>query len=86
MKKRLRKRYGRGARRKHEPKSKTTHKLEFAGYKFTSGPGGTVIHRTFITRAPGDYGADPLGDGTFRMVPSGDIVSLEERNRRLERK
>ena len=31
----------------------------------------------------GDYGADPVGDGTFRMVPSGDIVSYEERIRRL---
>ena len=30
-----------------------------------------------------DFGADPLEDGTFRMVPSGDIVSLDERNRRL---
>ncbi len=30
-----------------------------------------------------DYGSDPIGDGTFRMIPSGDIVSLEERNRRL---
>lgn len=30
-----------------------------------------------------DYGSDPLPDGTFRMVPSGDIVCLEERNRRL---
>jgi len=33
---------------------------------------------------PGDYGADPIGDGTFRMVPSGDVVDFEERNRRLE--
>lgn len=33
-----------------------------------------------------DYGADPLGDGTFRMVPSGDIVSREERDKRLTRK
>ena len=32
-----------------------------------------------------DYGADPIGDGTFRMVPSGDIVSFEERNNRLKR-
>jgi hypothetical protein len=32
---------------------------------------------------PKDYGSDPLGDGTFRMVPSGDIVSLAERNKRL---
>ena len=30
-----------------------------------------------------DYGADPLGDGTFRMVPSGDIVDFAERNKRL---
>lgn len=33
--------------------------------------------------AVGDYGADPLGDGTFRMVPSGDVVDFAERNRRL---
>lgn len=35
-----------------------------------------------------DYGSDPLGEinGVFkwRMVPSGDIVELEERNRRLK--
>jgi len=34
-----------------------------------------------------DYGSDPLGeiDGVFKwkMIPSGDIVELEERNRRL---
>lgn len=30
-----------------------------------------------------DYGADPLGNGMFRMVPSGDVVDLAERNRRL---
>ena len=36
------------------------------------------------THSPGDYGSDPLGDGTFRMVPSGDVVDLAERNRRLE--
>jgi len=38
------------------------------------------------TTKPGqDYGADPVGDGTFRMVPSGDIVDFAERNRRLSR-
>lgn len=42
--------------------------------------------RTIDTLAPGDYGADPIGDGTFRMVPSGDVVNFEERNRRLARK
>ncbi len=30
-----------------------------------------------------DSGADPVGDGTFKMYPSGDIVNYEERNRRL---
>lgn len=30
-----------------------------------------------------DYGADPLGNGQFKMVPSGDIVNWEERERRL---
>ncbi|MFL6600786.1 MAG: hypothetical protein ACJ8R9_05590 [Steroidobacteraceae bacterium] len=32
-----------------------------------------------------DYGANPMRDGTFQMVPSGDIVDLAERNRRLQR-
>lgn len=62
------------------------HALEFAGYRFTSGSDGTVIEReTVAVGASGDYGADPLGDGTFRMVPSGDIVGHDERNRRLAR-
>lgn len=39
--------------------------------------------RRIDTRRPGDYGADPVGDGTFRMIPSGDIASLDERNERL---
>ena len=43
----------------------------------------TPIRHAIDTTRPGDYGADPVGDGTFRMVPSGDIVTLEERNRRL---
>lgn len=30
-----------------------------------------------------DYGSDPLGNGKFRMIPSGDIVDSDERNRRL---
>ena len=54
---------------------------------------GYVLDRATLTpkreyidvTAPGDYGADPLGDGTFRMNPSGDIVDLAERDRRLER-
>lgn len=33
-----------------------------------------------------DYGADPLGGGKFRMVPSGDIVDAKERDKRLQKK
>lgn len=37
-----------------------------------------------IVTVPGkDYGADPVGDGTFRMVPSGDVVDYAERCKRL---
>ena len=32
-----------------------------------------------------DYGCDPIGNGKFKMVPSGDIVDFQERNKRLER-
>jgi hypothetical protein len=45
----------------------------------------TPIRQTIDTRAAGDYGADPVGDGTFRMVPSGDVVDFAERTRRLQR-
>ena len=44
---------------------------------------GGSLDRVVNTKRNGDYGADPLGDGKFRMVPSGDIVDFEERNRRL---
>jgi ribonuclease HII len=30
-----------------------------------------------------DYGADPMGDGKFKMCPSGDIVTKEERDKRM---
>lgn len=43
----------------------------------------TSSRETIDTSKQGDYGADPIGDGTFRMVPSGDIVNLAERNQRL---
>ena len=31
-----------------------------------------------------DYGCDPLGDGKFKMVPSGDIVDYDEKCKRLK--
>lgn len=30
-----------------------------------------------------DYGSDPIGEGKFKMVPSGDIVTREERDKRM---
>lgn len=48
--------------------------------------GAVSIHNT-IYRGMGDYmkdfGCDPVGDGTFKMVPSGDIVDVNEKNKRL---
>jgi len=46
----------------------------------------TPLRSRIDTERSGDYGADPIGDGsTFRMVPSGDIVDYAERCRRLKR-
>lgn len=48
----------------------------------------TPKRKMIDTSAPGDYGADPAGEIggelMFRMVPSGDIVNWEERNRRIK--
>lgn len=58
--------------------------FEFAGYELTSDAGKLCVERkTIDTQTKKDWGADPVGDGTFRMVPSGDVVSFEERCRRL---
>jgi hypothetical protein len=43
-----------------------------------------VAPRAVDTTVTGDHGSDPVGDGTFRMVPSGDVVSYEERCKRLK--
>jgi hypothetical protein len=45
----------------------------------------TPIHRPIVSTPGEDYGSDPIGDGTFRMVPSGDIVNSEERDKRLSK-
>ena len=44
----------------------------------------TYIGKPIDLSRSGDYGADPIGDGTFRMIPSGAVVDFEERNRRLK--
>jgi hypothetical protein len=46
-------------------------------------PSDTYISKPINLLKQGDYGADPLGDGRFRMVPSGDVVDYEERCKRL---
>jgi hypothetical protein len=55
------------------------------GYTLDMHSQGCLMHPALIARVPGvDYGADPMGDGTFRMVPSGDIVDFAERTKRLQ--
>ena len=61
----------------------TDRHLHFAGYTFVANNRGTTVLRPTATRRDGDYGCDPMGDGTYRMVPSGDIVDEAERARRL---
>ncbi len=45
----------------------------------------TYITKPIDVNVPGDYGCDPLGGGKFKMVPSGDIVDLEEMRKRLKK-
>lgn len=47
----------------------------------------TPIRKTvnLLEKEEGDYGCDPLPDGRFRMIPSGDVVDAAEKERRLAR-
>ena len=66
-------------------KRKERYMNVLGGYTLDMHNHGALVPPKAVMRTPGkDYGADPIGDGSFRMVPSGDIVSFEERNRRLE--
>lgn len=60
-------------------------RVQFAGYEIELGERMRVVRRAIDTSQRGDYGADPLGDGRYRMVPSGDVVDETERARRLGR-
>ena len=53
------------------------------GYKL--GEDGDIIRETISAKDGTDYGCDPLPDGKYRMVPSGDIVDYAERCRRLDK-
>lgn len=47
------------------------------GYTLDMHNHGHLVREMLPVRVAGqDYGANPLGDGTFRMIPSGDIVDL----------
>lgn len=48
-------------------------------------PSDTYLRKLVEMSRPGDYGADPIGDGMFRMIPSGDVVDYAERCLRLDR-
>lgn len=50
------------------------------GYEIVEGGG---VRREVLRPRAGDYGCDPLGDGRYRMVPSGDVVDAAEKERRL---
>lgn len=53
------------------------------GYKLDMHDHGHLVRKPMPEADGRDSGADPLGDGKFRMVPSGDVVDFEERNKRL---
>ena len=44
----------------------------------------TYISKPIIFK-PGDYGCNPIGNGTFEMVPSRDIVDYTEMKKRLNK-
>lgn len=45
----------------------------------------TPIRRKVCVAQSGDYGADPIPGGMFKMIPSGDVVCLEEMKKRLHK-
>lgn len=53
------------------------------GYKLDMHDHGHLVRKPMPVANGRDDGSDPLGDGTFRMVPSGDIVDYAERCKRL---
>lgn len=46
-------------------------------------PADTYTRKAVNLDRRGDYGADPAGDGLHRMIPSGDLVTYDERCKRL---
>jgi hypothetical protein len=69
---------------KNMAKQRERYMTVLGGYKLDMRDHGRLVRDQIDLNKTGDYGCDPVGDGTFKMVPSGDIVDLAERNRRLE--
>ncbi len=59
--------------------------VEVFGYTIELPSGKVKRPPPVDVNATGDYGHDPLPDGMFRMVPSGDIVDYAEMMRRLQK-
>lgn len=64
-------------------KKRERYMTVLGGYTLDMEDHGRLIRRVVPETNGRDSGADPLGDGTFKMHPSGDVVDFEERNRRL---
>lgn len=60
---------------------RTGEEIRPFGYELDSR--GVPVHGRVDLSRTGDHGCDPIGDGTFRMVPSGDVVTYEEMRGRL---
>jgi hypothetical protein len=65
-------------------KRKERYMTILGGYQLDMHNHGALVRHAVPDRIEGrDYGADPLGDGRYRMVPSGDVVDYAERCQRL---
>lgn len=65
-------------------KQREQYMTVLGGYTLDMHDHGRLLTKPVPEANGRDRGADPLGDGTFRMVPSGDVVDYAERCRRLE--
>jgi len=69
------------------PLPKERYITVLGGYTLDMHNHGALVKPPAIdTTQDRDYGADPIGNGMFRMIPSGDIVDATERDRRRNAK
>ncbi len=74
-------------KRENESQAKDADKLIFGHTwaEIQAMQKGTYKAPTIKTTSGKDYGCDPIGNGMYKMVPSGDKVNEQERNKRLGR-